>query len=143
MNITTPSIRCRKQDRTSGVPEAFSRRCRSKHRRPATSGRRPVKSKKCRNCGMRPVFCEPDSADGRPEISGRQAKNLRIYGEKSKMSARRHFPQGVYPRVFAYVGETKELWAKYSYVGETKGLETRRIGLTRKPVHPPPPGIPY
>ena len=59
------------------------------------------------------------------------------------MSARRHFPQGDHSPVFAYVGETKELRAEIWYVGETKGFETRRIGLTRKPVHPPPPGISY
>jgi len=59
------------------------------------------------------------------------------------MSARRHFPQGVYPPVFAYVRETKELRTEIWYVGETKGLEARRIGRTRKPVHPPPLGIPY
>jgi len=59
------------------------------------------------------------------------------------MSARRHFPQGGLPPVFAYVGETKELRTEIWYAGETKDLETRRIGLTRKPVHPPPPGILY
>jgi len=56
------------------------------------------------------------------------------------MSARRHFLQGIYPPVFAYVGETKELRAEIWYVGETKDLETRRVGLTIKLVHPPPPG---
>jgi hypothetical protein len=46
------------------------------------------------------------------------------------MSARRHFEVGVYPPVFAYVGETKELRTEIWYGGETKDLETRRIGLT-------------
>jgi hypothetical protein len=40
------------------------------------------------------------------------AKKCEIYGEKSKMSARRHFPQGHTPLVFAYVEETKDLEAQ-------------------------------
>ena len=46
------------------------------------------------------------------------------------MSARRHFPQGHHSPVFAYVGEIK-------------GLKAGGIGLTKKPVYPPHPGIPY
>jgi hypothetical protein len=59
------------------------------------------------------------------------------------MSARRHFEGRVYPPVFAYVGELKDLRTEVWYAGETKDLEARRIGLTRKQVHPPSPGILY
>jgi hypothetical protein len=61
-----------------------------------------------------------------------QGKNLKIYGEKSKMSARRHFWVGVYPPVFAYVGEIKELRAENLYVGETKDLEGKRFGARKR-----------
>src|SRR5580692_225088 len=47
-----------------------------------------------------------------------------LYGEKSKMSARRHFWGGWYPPVFADVGEGKELWAGRVYAGEA--LDLRR-----------------
>ena len=50
-------------------------------------------------------------------------RNCKKYGEKSKMSARRHFWGWGYPPVFADVGERKELRA-----GRVEGGEGKELG---------------
>jgi hypothetical protein len=52
-----------------------------------------------------------------------RARKCKISGEKSRMSARRHFWVGYTPPVFAYVGETKEIRGWCSYAGEIKEME--------------------
>jgi hypothetical protein len=52
-----------------------------------------------------------------------RARKCEISGEKSRMSARRHFWVGYTPPVFAYVGETKDIRGWCSYGGEIKEME--------------------
>ena len=56
-------------------------------------------------------------------------KKCEIAGEKMKMSARRHFWGWGYPRVFAYVGETKELQTGRVYRGETLDLGEKEVAV--------------
>jgi len=56
-------------------------------------------------------------------------RKYKKYGEKSKMSARRHFWWGRYPPVFADVGERKELWTGRMYRGETLDFPPSRESI--------------